>query len=69
MKDKQKKQPDPKPGQKENPSSPKDKNKEKKQKKGEEIDLSKVSEPVTERVRKKVPRHKPLGPSGQDWDI
>lgn len=41
----------------------------KKQKKGEEVDLDKVEEPITERVSRKIPKRKPLGPSGQEWDV
>lgn len=37
--------------------------------KKEEIDPRKLKEPITERVSKKIPKRKPLGPSGQEWDI
>lgn len=41
----------------------------KKQKKGEEVDPEKLEEPITERVSKKIPKRKPLGPSGAEWDL
>lgn len=41
----------------------------KRQKKDEEINPKELTEPITEKVKKKVPQRKNLGPSGQEWDI
>lgn len=51
-------------------SSPKtSKKKMRKETEEEDEEMKKLGDPVVERVKKHLPEHKNLGPSGSEWDV
>lgn len=46
-----------------------DADKKKKTHHDDEVNPKDLTEPITEKVKKKIPQRRNLGPSGQDWDV